>query len=241
MKLVDRGLPLILSHSNVLATKAAPKSAALTSAPSLTSQFSLAVHPDCHGPAPLPYVASDSRVTYSAKDFIPTSTLYLFDLIFSFTHQPPTPPALYPLISLSITIPASSSPTNSTRIEPLLGDTYAGAGTIMLENKRLTPFLTSSPGSLQVLLKPRDALPDADASFRLAQAPIAGVVNKVHLDMVGGAGSAARGLVAVMVTESYLLADGSTGEVSSVKRGGGEVDLSENAGVTRRAICFCFK
>jgi hypothetical protein len=219
--------------------------AAVTASSTLTSQFSLAVHPDYHGPPPIPYTAADGTITYSANDFIPTATTYFFDLIFSLQHQPPNPPIPYPLVSITVSTPTdtSTSSTASTH-EPLITGTYAGGGAIMLSNKRLIPTLTSSSGFLHIDLTPRDALPDstttdsiaavdmADASFKLLAPVIAGIVNAQTLNVVGGAGTVARGLCKVRVTETYLMSDGTTSNVHSswnvVKRAGGDVDLNGN-------------
>jgi len=253
LKLADRALPFSLSQRKVLASKSTPKSKATitTSAAvtdtSLTAQFTLQIHPDYHGAPPLPYISpSDGSVTYSSHDFIPTTTKYLFDLIFSLSFTPPSGTSTTdpnPLVSVTITIPTDTDPTVSN--EPLLAGVYSGSGAFMLENHRLIPFLTEEPGSLTTTLTLRDALPDSsttssvvaadisDASFRLAQAPIAEVQNPIQVNVLGGAGSLKRGICAVQVTETYLLGDGSSGSVDNVweivKREGGDVDLGGNA------------
>jgi hypothetical protein len=240
----NTALPLSLSSPQVIQAPS-KATAAVTASSALTSQFSLAVHPDYHGPPPLPFTAADGTITYSANDFIPTATTYLFDLIFSLQHQPPTLPIPYPLVSITVSIPTdtSTSSTVSTR-EPLITSTYASRGAIMLSNKRLIPTLTSSSGSLHIDLTPRDALPDSittdsiaavdmtDASFKLLAPVIAGIVNVQTLNVVGGAGTVARSLCKVRVTEAYLMSDGTTSNVHSswniVKRAGGDVGLNGN-------------
>jgi hypothetical protein len=233
--------PLVLSVQPVAKTRLrAPDS--VTASSSLTSQFSLAVYPDYRGPPPLPFTAADGTVTYSSKDFIPTTTTHLFDLIFSLQHQPPTPPIPFPLLSLSLSIPTDTS--ENTSHEPLLSGTYAGDGAYMLSNLRLIAFLTASPGFLHIELKPRSALPGSaspesipavemsDASFRLLACPIASIVNAKTLKVIGGAGAAVRSLCKVKVVETYLMSGNVEGKVSNVwdivKRDGGDVHLNGN-------------
>ena len=238
-KTADRALPLALSGPKVIQAPSRA-AAAVTASSSLASQFSLAVHPDYHGPPPLPYTAADGTTTYSSNDFIPTATMYLFDLIFSLQHQPPTPPIPYPLVSLRVSIPTDTSITITH--EPLLTGKFAGAGAFMLSNLRLIPTLTVSSGFLHVELSPRSALPGStsaysipavdmtDASFKLLACPIAGIVNPESVNIVGGAGTVARSLCKLRIRETYLTSGGTTRSVSSswnvVKREGGDVDLN---------------
>jgi hypothetical protein len=213
-----------------------------TPAPPLTPQFTLAIHPDYRGAAPLPYISTSGAKTYSSHDYIPTATTGLFDLIVSLSRLPSATSSLA-LVSLAVTIPlagskappSSSSPSSPPPIEPLLS-TITGITAHMLSNKRLLPSLTTSTiatgtvGSgisitapaLTIALTPRaystasvPVADAADAGFRLTRARIAQVVAPRTVSVVGQETPVSRGVCTMRLVETYALAGGTTSEVVS--------------------------
>jgi hypothetical protein len=244
----NKALPLNLSiskplssspHTNTLSatttTATAAAAAAAATPTTLTPQFTLTIHPSYRGPAPLPYTSpTDGSVTYSSKDFIPTATNALLNLIFSLQHTPPVPAIPYPLVELEIEIPIDTDAGGGGGREALLTGVeggggegaVAGIGVNMLTNTRLIPFLTTTLTSsiLTITLTPRDALPNSntthttvpaanisDASFLLTGCTIADILHPRNVKVVGGDGGVTRGTCEVKVRERYLVGTGGGG------------------------------
>lgn len=105
--------------------------------------------------------------------------------------------------------------------EPLLVSTTRGHRVEMIHNKRFVPLLTSAPSQLQIKLVPRHAGPGqiksvsnesaVDASFVLKEVDIAAIKTLKDVEIMGAGpsgtttGKVGRGLVKVLVQETYMV------------------------------------
>jgi hypothetical protein len=200
----------------------------------MSPQYFLTIHPDYRGAPPLPQIRSGADPLFSDKDFIPTSTIHLFDLIFTLQLLNPPTSSIFTLLSLTVLIPTDTA----VGPEPLLQGNYAGAGCKLVHNKRLSPLLTTSPSLLQIQLVPRSAklgevkgLPMAnvaDAGFKLIECRIAPSKLTQLVSVSGDSAQVERGVCKVRLVERYLMADGSIQEAGSdvavLKKEGGDKD-----------------
>lgn len=198
--------------------------------PGATPQFRLIAHPDNRGAAPLPDLTDPSSPIYSAFDYIPTDSLRLINLIFSIQRQPSPTPFSHRLSSLTVTVPITTSPAAASAApsEPLLVFASSSSPSLsvrMLHNKYLIPFLSisSTTSTLQIKMTPRwasrnmassieDAL-SVDASFLLTACDIAAIKTKTNVEIYDQDGLEERGICKVGFTETYVMDDGSEGEV----------------------------
>lgn len=179
---------------------------------SLKSQFDLFVFPDYKGvPTRL------TRGKYDPQDYVPTSNVYYFDLLFAILKKPTGTDSSYQLLKLAIDIPVLASPPSKT-IPSLLTSNYDGPGLRMLSSQRFIPFLyspdaTSKAPVLHVELVPRSAkaayaLPmndqrTSEAGFRLAEANISPMTVTIPTQIEGSDLMQKREQVTITLTEWY--------------------------------------
>ncbi|KAF2839441.1 hypothetical protein M501DRAFT_992402 [Patellaria atrata CBS 101060] len=204
--------------------------------PGGSSQYRIVIHPDYRGAPPFPDLTDAVNPVYSAQDYIPTATKFLPSLIFSIKRNTAAPPINLALSSITVVIPADIE--GDSTLEPLLKGVYAGAGADMLSNRRLVTSVSHAHDEVRVVITPRttalgkiSSLPDTvtgDCSLVLKECVIAPVGTPVSVNIFG-LGGQQRGMCKVRVIETYLQADGTTGEVFSdvvvLKREGGDKDL----------------
>jgi hypothetical protein len=105
----------------------------------------------------------------------------------------------------------------------------------MVSNKHMIPFITISPGVLQVRLVPRKVAGTLSLAsvgslgFRLGNCRIAEVQHPTRVNVVGEPSPVERGLCVFKMTESYIMPDGSAAEAVStwdvLKRTGGDMEF----------------
>ncbi|KAF8848464.1 hypothetical protein BDZ45DRAFT_718650 [Acephala macrosclerotiorum] len=185
-----------------------------TAAPSaLKSQFDLFVFPDYKGiPTRL------TRGKYDAQDYVPTSNIYYFDLLFSIRKKPAGIDSSYQFVKLALDIPVLAIPPSKT-IPSLLSSNYDGPGLRMFSNQRFIPFLYSSDAKskapvLHIELVPRSAKDDyilpmkdkrtSEAGFRLAEANISPMTVTIPTQIEGNDQMQMREQVTITLTEWYI-------------------------------------
>ncbi|KAE8445353.1 hypothetical protein EG329_013475 [Mollisiaceae sp. DMI_Dod_QoI] len=187
---------------------------------SLKSQFDLFVFPDYKGvPTRL------TRGKFDSQDYVPTSNVYYFDLLFTIRKKPTSTDSSYQLLKLALDIPVLATPPNKT-IPSLLTSNYDGPGIRMLSNQRFIPFLYSPDAKstapvMHVELVPRSAqdvyalpmndLRTSEADFRLAEANISPMTVTIPTQIEGNDLMQKREQVTITLTEWYRTPAAPTG------------------------------
>ncbi|CZR65010.1 uncharacterized protein PAC_14910 [Phialocephala subalpina] len=199
-------------------------------------QFTLIFHVDYRPPPPTPRLMPNG-VAYAPKDYLPTGTPYLYDIIIAIRRKHPQENPGHRLVDLSVEMPVTTSTTSTDKkapepLLPLLG--YKGPGARMVRNPRFVPitYNTDDGATFGIKLIPRSgdaaatiALDDkgasSDASVRLAQCPVASTVRPFNVAVAAmdpktgkGTGSTVgrrRGLVNLVLRETYIVPGGSGG------------------------------
>ena len=195
----------------------------IVSTSTLQTRFTLTVFPDYKG---LPTRYAQDK--YDPNDFIPTSNIYFFDLIFNIRKRPGAASSQYQLLKIMLDIPLLASATSKPTQESLLAADYDGPGLRMLSNQRFIPFLfndkvdvpstgagtgTDASTNLHIELIPRSAddgyvIPLNDKrteelGFRLGEPRISPVVVTTPVEIVGERKRLDRGKSTIRMTEVY--------------------------------------
>ncbi|KAH0562327.1 hypothetical protein GP486_002981 [Trichoglossum hirsutum] len=267
-----------LNSSRVIPVSSATVATASTSTGAIDGpQFTLIIHPDYRPPPPMPFQTTSGSIIYAPMDFLPTDTKFLYDIIIAIRRKRPNSNPKLRLAELSVELPISDgidAPDSRGNIrEPFIDKGgYNGPGVRMAGNLRFVPTLYTADDPthtgktvLGIKLIPRSGEQDAtivlandgrttEASVRLAECPIAKIVDKTKGVQVAqanadgrgtGTSREARGVCKILLKEVYVMSDGSRrtiktdGEVRTggdagiplwtLKREGGDLDLFGHA------------